>query len=90
MDLCQNRHELETSGSCAIVSLVIEDQVWIANVGDSRAVLSADDGDTGFRLSEDHKPDLESEKSRIERKGGEIYRTRINPSLGDKSELGPF
>jgi protein phosphatase 2C family protein 2/3 len=30
----------EKSGSCAIVILMIEDMVYIANVGDSRAVMS--------------------------------------------------
>lgn len=31
----------ERSGSCAIVSLVVGDICYIANVGDSRAILSA-------------------------------------------------
>ena len=30
----------DKSGSCAIVMLIIDDQAWIANTGDSRAVMS--------------------------------------------------
>jgi protein phosphatase 2C family protein 2/3 len=30
----------EKSGSCAIVVMVVDDTVYIANVGDSRAILS--------------------------------------------------
>ena len=30
----------EKSGSCAIVVMIVDDMVYTANVGDSRAVLS--------------------------------------------------
>jgi len=31
---------IDKSGSCAIVALIVEDICYIANVGDSRAVIS--------------------------------------------------
>jgi len=34
----------EKSGSCACVVMIVEDMVYIANVGDSRAILSANNG----------------------------------------------
>ena len=37
---------LDKSGSCALVVLIVGDMVYIANVGDSRAVLSAGGGST--------------------------------------------
>lgn len=31
---------MERSGSCAIIVLIVEDIIYVANIGDSRAVLS--------------------------------------------------
>jgi len=50
-------------------------QILIANLGDSRAVLGRRDG-TAVRLSEDHKPDLASERHRIEQAGGTVTKVR--------------
>jgi len=46
-------------------------RLFLANVGDSRAVLGRVDG-KAVRLTEDHKPDLPSEKKRIEAQGGSV------------------
>ena len=45
----------------------------MANVGDSRAVLSQGKGNKIFPLSKDHKPDEEKEKIRILEAGGQVY-----------------
>lgn len=55
----------EKAGSCAIIVLIVENTVYIANVGDSRAIMSAADGKKLFVLSRDHRPNEESEKERI-------------------------
>ncbi|CDW80413.1 serine threonine protein phosphatase [Stylonychia lemnae] len=42
LELCQNESGvIDKSGSCAIVALIVEDNCYIANVGDSRAILSS-------------------------------------------------
>jgi protein phosphatase 2C family protein 2/3 len=63
----------ERAGSCAIVLLIVNDECYIANVGDSRAVMSADSGKKLFLLSRDHKPNEDVEKKRIEAHGGSVY-----------------
>lgn len=41
IELCQNEQGIiDKSGSCAIVALIVEEMCYIANVGDSRAILS--------------------------------------------------
>lgn len=46
---------------------------YIANVGDSRGLLSADGGNYNIELSRDHKPNDELEQKRIIEGGGKIY-----------------
>lgn len=55
--------------------MIIDDMIYIINVGDSRAIMSIDAGAQIGVLSRDHKPDDELEKIRIQAAGGKIYRT---------------
>lgn len=55
----------DKSGSCAIVVMTVEKECYMANVGDSRAVLSSDNGMRVFDLSQDHRPNEEAEFYRI-------------------------
>ena len=71
----KNYTGLDSSGSCAIVVLIIEKRVYIANVGDSRALLSAKNGTKFYPLSRDHRPGDEKEYKRILDAGGKIYKT---------------
>ncbi len=57
--------ELDRSGSCAIVIIIIDDICYVANVGDSRALMSAGQGERVIVLSNDHKPTDEVEMKRI-------------------------
>lgn len=69
----QSKDGLEKSGSCAIVVLIVDDICFIANVGDSRAILSNDKGSKIIPLSLDHKPGTDIERKRILEAGGQIY-----------------
>jgi serine/threonine protein phosphatase PrpC len=45
--------------------LIIDDNVWIANTGDSRAIISSNQGEKYDSLTFDHKPSELAEKTRI-------------------------
>ncbi|CAL9767726.1 unnamed protein product [Musa acuminata subsp. burmannicoides] len=57
-------------GSTAVVAVVAEKWIVVANCGDSRAVLSR--GGVAVPLSIDHKPDRPDELRRVEALGGRI------------------
>ena len=60
---------------CNSVNLVMtfNDDLYVINVGDSRAIGSKNNGAVALDLSEDHKPGEESEFRRIEAAGGHVY-----------------
>ena len=64
---------VERSGTCAIIVLIVGDICYVANVGDSRAIMSVDGGEKILLLSKDHKPEDEEETRRVEEHGGQIY-----------------
>ena|SRR3990167_4303324 len=70
--------------NCAVIEYEgeIPKRVWVANCGDSRAVLGklADDGQAvvSVELSDDHKPSREDEKKRIESRGGIVKKFGVS------------
>ena len=66
----------DNSGSCGLILLVFETKIYIANVGDSRCIISLDNGQTRKDVTRDHKPNYPYEKERIIANGGKIYQTQ--------------
>ncbi|KAF5748113.1 hypothetical protein HS088_TW04G00063 [Tripterygium wilfordii] len=75
-----------TSGSTACVAIIRNNQLVVANAGDSRCVISRKG--QAYNLSRDHKPDLVAEKERILKAGGFIHAARINGSLNLTRAIG--
>lgn len=102
LEICQTLKEGEQgilsdkSGSCAVVALIVGDICYVANVGDSRAVLSMEKGSKVQALTNDHKPCSETEQRRIEAAGGKIYQTatpipaNLKAGFGSDVLVGPF
>jgi serine/threonine protein phosphatase PrpC len=79
-----------------IIILIIESDVYIANVGDSRCLLSMDNGKTYIAVTKDHKPNTPNEIIRIKNNGGNIYQSQTiinnleNAYLNGKILIGPY
>ncbi|ROT41748.1 protein phosphatase 2C [Sodiomyces alkalinus F11] len=82
------RYEEEVSGCTACVGLITGDKIYIANAGDSRSVLGIKG--RAKPLSQDHKPQLEAEKSRINAAGGFVDFGRVNGNLALSRAIGDF
>lgn len=90
LDYCNN------SGSCGLILLLIDTKIYIANVGDSRCIISCNNGKIQRDVTRDHKPEFPYEKKRIYNNGGNIYRNEtifqedfLN-KLNNKVLLGPY
>ena len=86
---------IDRSGSCAVVIIIVDNKIYIANVGDSRAILSLNYGNEYLIDTEDHKPSNEKENARIIEKGGQVYQTQKpitgveNEAFNEQTLLGP-
>lgn len=53
--------------------LTVDDICYVANTGDSRAIMCVNGGKNFVELTNDHKPEDPNEKHRIEMNGGKVY-----------------
>ena len=96
LDKNNNMNIIDRSGSCAIIVIIIENKIYVANVGDSRGLLSKNNGNEYIIITEDHKPSNENEQKRITENGGEVYQTQTpingvdNDTLSNQILLGPY
>jgi protein phosphatase 1G len=75
-------------GCTALVVLIRNRRMFVANAGDCRCVLSR--SKRAIDLSQDHKPTLRKEKQRILQAGGQVSEGRINRGLNLSRSLGDF
>ncbi len=75
------------AGCTANVVLFVKDKFYVANAGDSRAIIFTNDKKV-LHLSVDHKPDDELEKQRINNAGGYVAEGRVNDNLNLSRAIG--
>ena len=78
-------------GTTACVVFMTDDKIYCANAGDSRAILvrkNVASKPEVVELSEDHKPDNESEMRRIEAAGAQVFGGRVDGSLAVARAIG--
>ena len=68
-----NLEDSDKSGSCALVSVIFDNKIYIANIGDSRAIMSIGGGTKVKQLTADQKPDNIKEFERALKNGSKIY-----------------
>ena len=96
LDHTDKNNILDRSGSCAVTILFVDDMIYVANVGDSRAIFSENNGSNYIEVTEDHKPNNPKEKIRIVKNGGHVYQSQtvINgaekENLNGQILLGPY
>ena len=96
----KNNKVIDKSGSCALILLTVNNTAYIANVGDSRCVISCKKGKILKDATRDHKPNYPYEKERIIKNKGNIYQSETPIDLDmndeeykfflDKVILGPY
>ena len=72
----KNGEIIDNSGSCGLILLVFENKIYVANLGDSRCVISLNNGKIRKDVTRDHKPNFPFEKERIILNGGRVYQTQ--------------
>jgi protein phosphatase 2C family protein 2/3 len=78
-----SRHvDATVSGTTAVTCLIKENHLWIANAGDSRAIVARKSGNglKAIDLTIDHKPDSPGEMKRILQMGGHVTPAGANGS----------
>lgn len=78
----------DRSGCTATTVLITKTHIICANSGDSRTVMCNNGG--AIPLSQDHKPQNDIEKKRIENAGGSVMMNRVNGDLAVSRALGDF
>lgn len=67
--ILENAPDLGPGGSTAVTAILIDSKtLYVANVGDSRAIISK--AGAAQQLSVDHEPGNSTERGKIEEKGG--------------------
>ena len=75
------------SGCTAVVALLKETKLYVANAGDSRCVVCRDG--KAIEMSFDHKPEDDIERQRIEKAGGTVTKDgRVNAGLKLSRAIG--
>ena len=69
----------DISGTCALICIIADNKIYFCNVGDSRAIMSMDNGTKIRPLTIDHKPNNPKEYERIIKAGGKVYIDNDDP-----------
>ena len=78
-DLNKYNEKTDFSGSCVLVCLIVDNKIFLCNIGDSRAIMSMENGSKIRPLTIDHKPNNPKEFERIIKSGCKVYIDNDDP-----------
>ena len=78
-DLNKYNEKTDFSGSCLLVCLIVDNKIFLCNIGDSRAIMSMENGSKIRPLTIDHKPNNPKEFERIIKSGCKVYIDNDDP-----------
>lgn len=81
-------YNAQLAGTTAVCILIVDNIIYCANIGDSRAVASVNC--ECIPLSHDHKPENPQELKRILNAGGYVLGNRVNGNLALSRAFGDF
>jgi serine/threonine protein phosphatase PrpC len=84
----QNSNVSDSSGCTSVTAMITPKYIICANAGDSRCVMGTNK--LTKAMSEDHKPNNDSERRRIELAGGRVQWKRVDGDLAVSRALGDF
>lgn len=84
---CSSTENCDGSGSCALTVLIFDNKLYIANIGDSRAIMSLNGGTKVKQLTTDHKPDNPREFERAIKNKSKVYVDDSDEPVRDESKL---
>ena len=85
-DLKNLNEKTDFSGSCALICLIVDNKIYLCNIGDSRAIMSMENGSKFRPLTIDHKPNNPKEYERIIKNGGKVYIDNDEP-IRDENKI---
>lgn len=69
---------VDSSGSCGLILLIIDNKIYIANVGDSRCIISMNNGKIRKDVTRDHKPNYPYEKKELYQMGEKYIKLKLH------------
>jgi protein phosphatase PTC2/3 len=90
MFLSQAEEKNDFSGASALAVLIIGDKCFVANTGDTRAVLSSSFGAKFLQISTDHRPLDQNEYKRITENGAKVNCNYYFDNNGNKVNHGAY